>query len=153
MDKNFTFETLNDKNKSELVQLMLALWPDCDKEEEINNCSQLIHSKKDYCLLAVNIDKYIGFIHISLRTDYVEGTTTSPVAYIEGIYILPAFRKKGLGNEMIKWIENWASINHCKEIASDTEIKNLNSINFHKSVGFEEVNRIVCFSKKIKLHS
>ena len=37
----------------------------------------------------------------------------------------------------------------CKEFASDCELSNTNSLNFHLAVGFEEVKRIICFFLKI----
>ncbi len=149
MKQNTSYHRLNKGNINALVQLMIALWPECKKEEELDNCYQLLSSEKDYCLLANQDDEYIGFIHISLRYDPVEGTTSSPVGYIEGIYILPACRRQGVGEEMVGMAEQWAVKTNCHEIASDTEIHNKVSIDFHQSLGFEEINRIVCFSKKI----
>ncbi len=37
----------------------------------------------------------LGFIEGSIRTDYVNGTESSPVGFIEGIYVVPAGRRKG----------------------------------------------------------
>ena len=38
---------------------------------------------------------------------------------------------------------------HCTEFASDCEINNEISLQFHLSMGFEEANRIICFRKDI----
>lgn len=37
----------------------------------------------------------------------------------------------------------------CTEFASDCELTKLDSLAFHKSVGFEEAGRIICFTKKL----
>lgn len=45
--------------------------------------------------------------------------------------------------------ENWAKNKGCSEFASDCEIDNLDSFNFHISQGYKEANRIICFTKKL----
>ena len=37
----------------------------------------------------------------------------------------------------------------CTEFASDCELSNVQSVQFHLNVGFEEANRIICFTKKL----
>ena len=91
----------------------------------------------------------VGFAEISLRYDYVEGSETSPVGYLEGIYVKEAFRGKGYARELLKECENWAKSKGCSEFASDCELSNENSYNFHKAVNFKETNRIICFIKKL----
>ena len=39
----------------------------------------------------------------------------------------------------------------CSEFVSDCELVNQASVAFHRSTGFQEANRIVCLSKKIKV--
>ncbi len=43
----------------------------------------------------------MGRIQLSLRTDYVEGTATTPVAYIEPFYLMPGYRQKGIARMII----------------------------------------------------
>ena len=42
----------------------------------------------------------------------------------------------------------WAKEQGCTEFASDCELTNTVSQEFHKKLGFEEANRVVCFVKK-----
>lgn len=42
-------------------------------------------------LLAMENGQPIGFAQCSLRHDYVEGTSSSPVGYLEGIFVLPEY--------------------------------------------------------------
>ena len=93
---------------------------------------------------------YVGFIYLALRHDFVEGTTSSPVAYIEGIFVEPDYRNRGLASLLVETAEDWGLRNGCKELGSDAELNNLDSIAFHKSAGFKEANRVVCFSKTIR---
>ncbi len=45
--------------------------------------------------------------------------------------------------------QDWAKGQGCTEFASDCELVNEDSLKFHMKLGFEEVNRIVCFTKKL----
>ena len=87
----------------------------------------------------------IGFAHCKLRHDYVEGTTQSPVGYIEGIYVQPQYRQHNVGTILIERCKDWARQQGCHEIASDCELSNQGSYLFHVALGFQEVNRIINF--------
>jgi len=89
-----------------------------------------------------------GFIEVSLR-NYAEGCTTSPVAYIEGWYIDPDLRRRTWGSQFVQAAEAWARRQGLQEIASDTQIANAVSIQAHKVLGYEEVERLVCFRKAL----
>ena len=102
------------------------------------------------CLYKSSSDEYAGFIEMTLRRDYVEGCSTSPVAYIEGIFVKKEFRNQDIGRKLLKAGEKWAREKDCAEMASDCELDNLASAEFHKAVGFKEINRIICFTKKIR---
>ena len=97
--------------------------------------------------LAFCEDMPIGFAQVQLRRDYVEGTATSPVGYLEGVYVESAHRLKGIAKRLVETSEAWAKEKGCLEFASDCELANTDSILFHKAIGFSEANRIVCFVK------
>ena len=90
-----------------------------------------------------------GFAQCQLRRDYVEGTESSPVGYLEGIYVKEGFRRSGLAKALLTACEDWAREQGCGEFASDCELANTQSLQFHMKVGFEEANRIICFTKKL----
>jgi len=90
-----------------------------------------------------------GFAQCQLRTDYVEGTDSSPVGYLEGIFVENEYRKLGYAKELLSECEKWAKEKGCTEFASDCELVNEESLHFHLSMGFEEANRIICFRKGI----
>jgi aminoglycoside 6'-N-acetyltransferase I len=89
-----------------------------------------------------------GFIEVSLRS-YAEGCQTSPVAYIEGWYVDADSRRHRLGTRLVQAAEAWARNQGLKEIASDTQIDNTVSIHAHQVLGYEEVERLVCFRKAL----
>ena len=79
----------------------------------------------------------------------MEGTETSPVGYLEGIFIKKEYRNKGYAKELLEECERWAKSMGCQEFASDCEADNSDSFHFHKAVSFTEANRIICFTKKL----
>lgn len=91
----------------------------------------------------------VGFAQCGLRTDYVEGTETSPVGYLEGIFVKSDYRKNGYARKLLLACEMWAKDMGCTEFASDCELDNIDSFKFHMAMGFDEANRIICFKKKL----
>lgn len=129
-----------------LTGLALKLWPDHDREEMYEELSSLMAKPDAAFFLAENAS---GFAQCQLRYDYVEGTESSPVGYLEGIYVEEGCRRQGLARAMLAACENWAREQGCREFASDCELTNAQSLRFHLSLGFEEANRIICFAKKL----
>ena len=91
----------------------------------------------------------IAFAQCQLRYDYVEGTESSPVGYLEGIFVAEEYRKRGYAADLLAECEKWAGEKGCTEFASDCELDNEDSLKFHMALGFEEANRIICFKKGI----
>ncbi|WP_017548739.1 aminoglycoside 6'-N-acetyltransferase [Salinicoccus carnicancri] len=94
-------------------------------------------------------DNPVAFAHCGLRYDYVEGTDSSPVGYLEGVFVKEEHRLKNIASELVTECEQWAKDRGCMEFASDCELDNAGSLEFHLKSGFEEMNRIVCFRKSI----
>ena len=92
----------------------------------------------------------VGFAQCQLRRDYVEGTETSPVGYLEAIYVRTGFRRRGAATALLSACEDWARARGCVEFASDCELGNTDSAAFHLAAGFAEANRIVCFTKRLR---
>lgn len=142
-------ETLSPQTLPALVNLVLGLWPECSFEEEWESYQELLTARDEVCYLAKEGSDYIGFIHLTLRTDYVEGASRSPVAYVEGLYVRPEFQHQAIGRLLMQAGEDWARAKNCLEVASDTELDNTESLAFHQKLGFEEANRIVCLIKRL----
>ena len=132
-----------------LTRLALELWHDHSADRMYYDLGGIMTSGESVFFLAYEEDKPVGFAQCQLRHDYVEGTETSPVGYLEGIYVQEAYRKNGYASQLMKACENWARGEGCMEFASDCEIDNQESLTFHLKLGFEEANRINCFTKKL----
>lgn len=90
-----------------------------------------------------------GFVEASLRTDYVNGTDSSPVAFLEGIYVAPQYRRQGVGRQLVAAVVSWARERGCSELASDAPLDNVVSHAMHAALGFEETERVVYFRKRL----
>lgn len=90
----------------------------------------------------------VGFLEVRLR-EYAEGASSSPVGYIEGWFVEPRHRERGIGRMLAEAGEDWARSRGCTEMASDAPIDNVSSIRLHHDLGFTEVERLVCFLKNL----
>lgn len=142
-------EKLRKAHFESLSEMALELWPDCDINAEKVYWDKVINSEDQYLALAKVGDDFIGFINISTRTDHVEGSDTSPVAYLEAIYVKNGFRQKDVASLLLSHGETWAKSRGLTQLASDTEVTNQLSQLFHLKAGFQEINRIVCYLKNI----
>ena len=109
----------------------------------------LTGSAEAACFLAYEGATPIGFAQCQLRHDYVEGTETSPVGFLEGVYVEPEHYRRGIARQLVAACEDWARSVGCSEFASDCEIDNTDSIAFHLAIGFEEAGRTIWFNKKL----
>ena len=130
-----------------VAKLAAELWPDHTAEELAEELTLL--NEAESALFLAEEECPLGFAQCQLRHDYVEGTEHSPVGYLEGIYVRENYRHRGVARELLAACESWAKEQGCVEFASDCELGNSMSLEFHLSVGFEEANRIICFTKKL----
>lgn len=137
------------ENSEEIAKLAVRVWTDNTVQDLIAEFSDIITEEDAQIFLKYHQDKPVGFAQCQLRYDYVEGTKTSPVGYLEGIFVEEEYRHNGYAKELLAECERWAREKGCKEFASDCEIDNDGSLGFHMALGFEEANRIICFTKKL----
>ena len=130
-----------------LAGLAIQMWKDNEPEELAEEFRKLVNNEEAACFIKYAIDQPIAFAQCQLRHDYVEGTDSSPVGYLEGIFVAEGYRKKGYATELLSECQKWAKEKGCTEFASDCELDNEESLKFHMSMGFEEANRIICFRK------
>lgn len=136
-------------NQEALAQLMHELWPDAPIEELRMEVKLGLASKKMHYFIASYDTKAIGFCQLSFRHDYVPGSSMSPTAYVEGIYVIEAERQRGVAARLIDAASTFAASHGCIELASDTELENESSQQFHEKIGFQEVERVVTYIKKL----
>ncbi len=90
----------------------------------------------------------LGFVELSLR-NYAEGCASSPVPYVEGLYVAESTRRRNVGRLLMSAAGDWAKASGFTEMASDTQIENEVSLGAHHAYGFTEVERIACLRKAL----
>jgi len=131
-----------------LARLACEMWGGTP-DERADEFAALTQNAEAVCFLAVDAGQAIGFAQCQLRHDYVEGCETSPVGFLEGVYVDPACQRKGIARQLVTACEDWARSLGCSEFGSDCEIDNVESLAFHLAIGFEEAGRTIWFNKKL----
>jgi len=132
-----------------VAKLAVKMWTSHEINELAADFAELIALPECAVFIMYSGDAPIGFAQCQLRHDYVEGTDSSPVGYLEGIFVEEPHRRKGCARALLAACQDWAKEQGCVEFASDCELDNVESLAFHLKMGFIEANRIICFTKKI----
>ncbi|MEO6564681.1 MAG: aminoglycoside 6'-N-acetyltransferase [Casimicrobiaceae bacterium] len=134
------------------LPMRTALWPDSSASEHLSEM-ELFCTRPDRFAQFIAYDESrqaIGMIEVALRSDYVNGTSSSPVAFLEGIYVIPAARGRGIARNLVACVEQWAVLAGCSELASDAQLDNGPSHAMHRALGFSETERVVYFRKPLQ---
>lgn len=132
------------------IALRKKLWPDESDADLRAGSDELLASKESVVLIArADRDAIVAFAEATLRHDYVNGCSTSPVAFLEGIYVEPESRRQRIARRLCEAVEAWAAENGCSEFASDTFIDYVDSQRMHEALGFTETDRVIYYRKEI----
>ena len=133
------------------LELRQALWPHHGASTHLDEMSRFCAEPMRFGQLIAVADDGTpqGFIEIAVRTDYVNGTDSSPVAFLEGIHVMPLARKQGIAIALVQAAERWARERGCTEFASDAALDNETSHAMHLALGFAETERVVFFRKML----
>lgn len=130
--------------------LRLAFWPQCDQDTSRREMEEVLESG-GLCFVAEDLEGTpIGFAETSIRSDHVEGASGRRVPYLEGWFVTPGHRKRGIGRALMTAVENWAVEAGYHELASDTEFENSDGIRAHLGLGFREAARSVNLIKTLR---
>ena len=146
---NYRKATIADREQ--IANLMIMLHDDLPLQEALDEYDYFL-SKDVFFVVCVG-EQIIAYIHGAIRTDYVEGSEQyrdPKVGYIESLFVLEAYRKRGVSRKLCKMLEDWSIEKGAKEFASDAYADNNESIAFHRAIGFEVSRPLVGFIKKLK---
>jgi aminoglycoside 6'-N-acetyltransferase I len=146
---SYTIRRATHEDKPEWLRMRQGLWPDAPMEYLDYDLDEILADPEQAVFVASHADgSLVAFIETSLR-EYAEACETSPVGYIEAWYVDPHVRGQKLGRELVRIAEDWAREKGMTEMASDTWLENEGSIAAHLKMGYEEVERLVHFVKKL----
>jgi aminoglycoside 6'-N-acetyltransferase I len=131
------------------LALRKALWPHGTREQHLSEMSSFLASAERYAQFVAyaSSGEAAGLVEASVRTDYVNGAESSPVAFVEGIYVVPQARRKGIAAALVAAVTQWALDRGCHELASDALLDNHASHVVHRALGFQETERVVFFRR------
>jgi aminoglycoside 6'-N-acetyltransferase I len=144
-----TIREIVERDRGDWVRLREALWPgslsDHDRETR-----KYFEERPDAPIIFVAEagGKLVGFLELDYRK-YAPGCSSSPVPFIEGWYVEPVQRGKGIGRALVGAAEAHARAAGYHEIASDAEQENNDGIAAHLALEYEEVERVVCFRRSL----
>lgn len=121
--------------------MRLRLWPDAGPHE-------LARAPRPTALVAEEEGRLIGFAEASVRS-VAEGGPDGPAAYLEGIWVEPDRRRRGVARALLAGVEAWALAQGLAWLGSDALLDNADSHAWHGRVGFDEVERLVVFGKRL----
>jgi aminoglycoside 6'-N-acetyltransferase I len=135
-------------DRADWLRMRSALWPD-DHAREVDAFLAGDTRIAEAVLLAVAGGAAVGFVEVGLRS-YAEGCETSPVGYVEGWYVEAAWRRRGVGRALLDAAAAWALARGLSELGSDADLANTDSQAAHRACGFEEVQRVVTFRRRLR---
>ncbi|RBI67942.1 aminoglycoside 6'-acetyltransferase [Roseovarius sp. TE539] len=130
------------------ADLRAQLWPDASFDEHRDEIAAILARPHGEYIAFLEEDNGTGlraFAEAALRRDHVNGCETTPVAFLEGIFVRAEHRGCGIGGQLLRAVQSWARERGCTELGSDADLANTSSHAFHAAVGFEETERVVFF--------
>lgn len=133
------------------LDMRLRLWPDAGEADHRGYMAISLAQPERHVQLVIYDEhrRPLGFIEGSIRSDYVNGTETSPVGFVEGVFVMPEWRRRGIARLLFEAVADWARAHGCRELASDALIDNEISQRAHVSLGFRETERVVYFTRRL----
>ncbi len=136
-------------DRPEWLRLRHSLWPHHSPAELDQEIIQMFCDERAKTLVAeTSTGRLCGFIEVALR-DTAEGCTSHPVGYIEGWFVDPERRGRGIGRRLAEAGEAWARERGCTEMASDTSPDDSDSPSVHAAIGYDRVGVVLHFRKAL----
>ncbi|MEO6223695.1 MAG: GNAT family N-acetyltransferase [Vicinamibacterales bacterium] len=145
-----TIRQIVERDRPDWVRLRESLWPGSPSDHDDETREYFEQQLTTPIVFVAEVSgRIVGFLELDLRK-YAPGCRSSPVAFIEGWHVETGFQRTGIGRALIEAAEAraWAMGHH--EIASDSEIDNADGIAAHRAVGYEEIERVVCFRRALR---
>lgn len=134
----------------EWSQFRSEIYSVVNPELDLKEMESIFASELWHCWFIEREDgERIGLVELSLR-NIVDGSVSSPVPYLEGLYLIATERGKGRGKATMELIKRWCLEHGLSELATDAELTNTRAHAFYEQLGFEEVDRVVQYRLEIQ---
>ncbi len=138
-----TIRLLQEQDEAEWMRLRFALWPDYPRADMLAEMAVLrADPEHQPVFVAEDPDGGLcGLMEVAIHTS-APGCTTNLIGYLEAWYVDPAWRKQGIGRQLVAAAEAWARSQGCCEMASDTDLGYPLSPRAHTHLGYATVVRL-----------
>ena len=139
------------EHREQWARLRAMLWDEPSTDEHQADIVRQLKEPARFCCFVARRDAgdIVGFAEASLRQDYVNGCATSPVAFLEGLFVRADHRRRGIATMLCAEVASWGKSLGCTEFASDALLDNHDGHRFHAALGFAETERVVYFNRAI----
>jgi aminoglycoside 6'-N-acetyltransferase I len=145
-----TVRGIVEDDRPDWCRLRQALWPGSPSDHDVETREYFAKPHGQLTILVAEVnDRVAGFLELDYRK-YAPGCRSSPVPFIEGWYVEPDQRRRGVGRALLRAAETLARAAGHDEIASDVEIDNANGIDAHLASGYTEVERTISFRRSLR---
>src|SRR3954447_2809924 len=147
----FRVRPMEDFDLNAWFELRKKLWDVTVEEDHKAEMLEILDNPDNELVLVAESPEgnLLGFLEASIRP-FVEDCETENVGYLEGWFVDPAYRRRGIGAQLVRTAEAWARRRGCLEMASDAEIGNDVSLAAHLSLGYAETSRLVHLRKELE---
>jgi aminoglycoside 6'-N-acetyltransferase I len=139
------------EDKGQLMEMWLALYTwVTDPDAEWKAMEEWFARDDAATFVAVDAEHpetLVGYADVGERS-VVEGAEGA-AAYLEAWYVKEPWRRKGIGEALIRACADWARDQGYGEMGSDALLENTLSHRLHKKFGFEEMERVVLFRMRL----
>ena len=144
-----TIRLATSADRPEHLRMRFALWGEENSLELLEaEIDEILAAGQGVLFAVTDGGEVIGFAEVSIRL-FAESCDTRNAGYLEGWWVDPAYRRHGVGAQLVAAAEDWAQQRGALEFASDCELDNATSEQAHKALGFEETHRTIHFRKPL----
>jgi aminoglycoside 6'-N-acetyltransferase I len=117
-----------------------------DRNQLESEAKSILSSPTEVCFLAATESgRHVGFLEVSLRH-----TQNHTYGYLEGWYVAPEYKRRGIGSCLIDHAENWLLHHSVEAIFSDTDEANYTeSLPAHANSGYTPIRRFTLLKKDV----
>ena len=147
---DISIRALEENDLAEWLRLRQELWDGSNENDHKTEMVDIIENPQDQFVAVADAGNghLAGFLEASIRS-HVEDCDTENVGYLEGWFVDPSYRQRGIGSRLVRFAEDWARGRGCTEMASDAEIDNTVSQQAHARLGYSETARLVHLRKEL----
>ncbi len=105
-----------EKELNVLAEMAVIMWNSHSSEELVDEFMDVLNNDEAQVFLKYIQNIPIGFAQCGLRHDYVEGTDSSPVGYLEGVFVKEEYRKRGYAKELLSACKRTGMYGVCERL-------------------------------------